>query len=788
VKAILKHNLKKKSLFVFFFLLLLAFYFCLPKPLFRSEFSTVVFDKEHKLLSARIAGDGQWRFPSTNKIPSKFETCLLEFEDHYFYRHPGINVGSLLKAFYKNLRSSKKKKVGGSTITMQLVRISRENPKRTYLEKVIELFIALRIELSFSKREILEFYANNAPFGGNVVGIEAASWRYFARSPQQLSWAESAMLAVLPNAPSLIYPGKNHEILLKKRNLLLKKLYLKKKIDIGTYQLAVQEGIPAKPHLLPQLASHLLQRIVIEKGKGHAYETTLAYEIQTRSIALLEKHLEQHKSNQINNAAVLILDTQSGEVLAYVGNSFSKNKSDQNDVDIIAAPRSSGSILKPILYALLLSEGKLIPHALIEDVPMQIGSYAPKNFNLTYDGLVPASEALTRSLNVPAVKMLQLYGTAPFLYQLQKLGFESMHESATHYGLSLILGGAEVTAWDVASVYASIGRTLNNYNKYGGYTTESQFKAHYLNDHKQNKTKLKKAKVLTAGSIWHTFNAMNELARPEDYSKSNFFSSTNKIAWKTGTSFGYRDAWAVGLNKKFTIVVWVGNADGEGRPGLTGINVAAPLMFSLFNTLTSNTWFNQPTEDLYMANICKESGYMASSICSNIVKQLIPKSGKNGRYCGFHKLINLNDNGRFQVNSLCYPVMKMQQKSYMIISPLQEFFYRKKHLDFVGLPPYMNGCVDENNSYNFDLIYPRNGFKIYLPMNESSIKNDLIMNATCNDNNAILHWYLDKNYLGETNRYHQMAVKPMAGKHTLLITDEKGKSIAAQFEIVDKKK
>jgi penicillin-binding protein 1C len=228
VKAILKHNLKKKLLFVFSFLLLLAFYFCLPKPLFRSEFSTVVFDKEHKLLSARIAGDGQWRFPSSNKIPSKFETCLLEFEDHYFYRHPGINVGSLLKAFYKNLRSTKKKKVGGSTITMQLVRISRENPKRTYLEKVIELFIALRIELSFSKREILEFYANNAPFGGNVVGIEAASWRYFARSPQQLSWAESAMLAVLPNAPSLIYPGKNHEDIIKKEKFIIEKVISKK--------------------------------------------------------------------------------------------------------------------------------------------------------------------------------------------------------------------------------------------------------------------------------------------------------------------------------------------------------------------------------------------------------------------------------------------------------------------------------------------------------------------------------------------------------------------------------
>ena len=766
---------------------MLVFYLCLPKPLFDHKFSTVVYDSNHKLLSARIATDGQWRFPSKSKIPAKYETCLLEFEDHYFYRHPGVNIGSLLKAFYKNMNSNKKK-VGGSTITMQLVRISRDHPKRTYVEKLFELFIALRLEFSFSKKEILHFYANNAPFGGNVVGIQAASWRYFGRSSQQLSWAESAMLAVLPNAPSLIYPGKNHDILFKKRNALLKKLWLKNKFDKSTYELSIQEEIPEKPHALPQLASHLLQRIVKEKGGGKEYETTLIKELQLNTISHLEAHLEEHKSNQINNAAALILDTQTGAVLAYVGNSYSIKKENQNDVDIISAPRSSGSILKPILYALLMSEGKLTPDAFVEDVPTQIGAYAPKNYNLTYDGLVSASEAITRSLNVPAVKMLQLYGTAPFLYQLKKLGFESMDKPATHYGLSLILGGAEVTAWDVGSVYASLGRTLENYNTFASYSKTNNQKAFYLSDRKKIKFKSQPSSAINAGSLWFTFNAMNELARPEEYSKSNFFSSTHKIAWKTGTSFGFRDAWAVGLNKKYTIVVWVGNADGEGRPGLTGINVAAPLMFSLFNMLSSPAWFNRPVTDLHKSKICKESGYIASEACNNTVVAMIPKSCKNSSYCPFHKVISLDKEGRFLVNSTCYPVMQMQKKSYLILKPLQEFFYRKKHLEFIGLPPFMSNCRDDNNSSNFDLIYPRNGFKIYLPFNESSIKNDFIMNATCNNNNAILYWYLDQDYLGETKRYHQMAVKPIKGKHQLTITDENGKNMVAIFEIVDKKK
>lgn len=765
---------------------LILFYFCLPKPLFNQHYSTVVYDRHHELLNARIADDGQWRFPSNNYIPPKFEKCLLEFEDHYFYRHPGINIVSLVKAFYRNISTSKKK-IGGSTITMQLVRISRKNPKRTYLEKCIEMILALRLELAFDKKQILHFYADNAPFGGNVVGIEAAAWRYFGRSANQLSWAESAMLAVLPNAPSLIYPGKNHDLLLNKRNGLLKKILSKKIIDKNTYELAIQESIPEKPHQLPQLAPHLLQRIVNEKNQGRVYETTLVKLIQTNTIHLLNKHLEQHKNNQINNAAALIIDTYSGEILAYVGNSNSINKMDQNDVDILAAPRSSGSLLKPILYGLLMSEGKITPHAFVEDVPTQIGAYAPKNYNLTYDGLVHASEALTRSLNVPAVKMLQQYGTAPFLFQLKKIGFESINKSATHYGLSIILGGGEVTAWDVGSVYASMGRVLDKYNKFDSYTDNAIFKIHYLKESHPHHKLSKQYHILSAGSIWYTFQAMNELARPEDYSKSSYFLSNNKIAWKTGTSFGFRDAWAVGVNKKYTIVVWVGNADGEGRPGLTGINVAAPLLFSLFNTLPSANWFALPIADLRKVKICMESGNIASKACINTSIQLIPKSLNNTSICNFHKLINLDEEGRFQVNSKCYSVMKMNKKSFLIMSPLQEFFYRKKHLDYVGLPPLMQGCADEGLSRDFDLIYPRNGFKIYLPINESNVKNELIMNATCSNVNTTLFWYLDENYLGETKRYHQMAVKPAFGKHQLLIMDEKGKSLSTQFEIIDKK-
>lgn len=767
-------------------MLLTAFYFSLPEPLFHNPYSTVLYDAQNKLLSARIANDGQWRFPYSDNVPEKFSKCITEFEDRYFTKHPGINVVSLSKALINNLKSGKRR--SGSTITMQLARLIRGNNPRTYFEKLIEVALAFRIECSYSKKSILNYYACNAPYGGNVVGLHAASWRYFGREPDKLSWAESALLAVLPNAPSLIYPGKNHQQLLKKRNRLLERLLKNGIIDEATYKLSLQEQIPDKPVNLPQLAPHLLQRALSENGEGKIYQTTLVKDIQEQSIGILEKHISQLRANQINNACAMILDTKTGHVLAYVGNSVSTAKQDHNDVDIITAPRSSGSILKPILYALLLNDGKMAPHALVEDIPMQIGSYAPKNFNLTYDGLVPASEALSRSLNVPAVKMLQQYGVSSLLFQLQKFGFTTITKPASHYGLSLILGGAEVTPWDVASVYSSFGRTLLTFTRYGAYNRNDLHAAVYLKEDPLREHSSVRTSPLSAGSLWLTFNAMTELARPEQYSKNTLFSSTNRIAWKTGTSFGYRDAWAVGLNQKYTIVVWIGNADGEGRPGLTGINAAAPLLFSLFNMLDHQQWFQKPVKDLIKIKTCKESGYRASENCPSVSEIEVPASVLKTGLCSFHKIIHVDSGGHYQVNSTCYPVAKMLHKPYMHLTPLQEYFYKKKHMEFVSILPLKEGCIDEAVYTAFDVIYPRNGFKIYLPFDEKGQRSQLVMNATHSKADAKLYWYIDKDYIGTTTHYHQIAVNPDKGKHQLMLLDDKGKSIRIVFEIVDKRK
>ncbi|MBV5350194.1 transglycosylase domain-containing protein, partial [bacterium] len=328
----------------------------------------------------------------------------------------------------------------------------------------IEMLLAVYVDLVYSKKEILAMYAWQAPFGGNVVGLEAASWRYFGRSSSNLSWGEAATLAVLPNSPALIHPGRNRSLLKRKRDLLLDKLRDQGTIDSITYQIAKQEPIPDYPLNLPQLAPQLIDRIYFEKFNPKNPETakfitTIDGNLQRQVNRILEQHSQQWKANGVQNGAALVLEVASGKVMAYVGNIPSTEmKLNNNSVDVIKAPRSPGSTLKPLLFSSLLSDGLILPTTLIPDIPTQIAGYAPKNFNMEYDGAVPAKRAISRSLNVPAIRMLRNYGLQRFHLMLQRMGMSTIDKPADHYGLSLILGGGETSLWDLCGIYASMAR------------------------------------------------------------------------------------------------------------------------------------------------------------------------------------------------------------------------------------------------------------------------------------------------------------------------------------------
>ncbi|MFM2048274.1 MAG: penicillin-binding protein, partial [Bacteroidota bacterium] len=491
-----------KKIILFGSLFFLIWYvFALPKILFKDKYTTVLLDRNGEFLGAKISDDGQWRFPECDSVPKKLEICLLQFEDKTFYHHVGISAKGITRAAIQNC---KRKKIvsGASTITMQTIRLMRKNPPRTFAEKMYEMILATRLEFGYSKKEILRLYVSHAPFGNNVVGLNAASWRYFGKNAEKLSWAECATLAVLPNAPGLIYPGKNHQRLLLKRNRLLANLWQQKIIDTSIYQLSMAEPLPQKPLPLPQFAPHLLQKLIKLGWKGKTINSTIDLQIQQQAISILKTHSEALQDNKIYNGAMVITSVKSGEVLAYVGNT-NDDKEHANDVNCMDAPRSTGSILKPILYEKCLEEGLITPLSLIPDIPIQYGTFSPKNYNKTYDGAVPANEALARSLNIPLIKLLNDYGLSKFHHDLKKMGLHGLNKSSNYYGLSLILGGAEISLWNLNNIYSQMAMSANNIS------------VHSIQLIKESNKK-SETFYMDRACIYSTLNAMTELNRPDE--------------------------------------------------------------------------------------------------------------------------------------------------------------------------------------------------------------------------------------------------------------------------------
>jgi len=772
MKKIISYIKANKIKSVIVFLLLIAYYFCLPNPLFTDSTATVITSQNNRLLGAQIARDGQWRFPHNDSIPEKFKTCIIAFEDAYFYKHPGFNPISIFKAFKENLKSNGIKR-GGSTLTQQVIRLSRKGQNRTYFEKVIEIILATRLELRESKDQILAYYASNAPFGGNVVGLDAASWRYFNRDANQLSWAEHATLAVLPNAPSLIYPGKNQEQLRNKRNRLLKKLRDNAVIDSLTYQLSIAEGLPQKPYALPQTAPHLLQKVAT-KHSGKRVQTTVDNHLQERVNQLVKTHYNQLKQNGIHNAAVLVLDVKTRKVLAYVGNTPT-DKLHQKDVDIIDKPRSTGSILKPFLYAAMLDAGDLLPNTLVADIPTQYGSYNPENYNKTYDGAVPASRALSRSLNVPSVRMLQEFGLDRFYQYLKKLELKDLSESANYYGLSLILGGAESNLWDLCKSYAALSSTLNHFSETSSEYFSNEFtEPIFINSQTVDFGKKTADKTLIdAASIYLTYESLKTVNRPEGDDNWEFYDGSKQIAWKTGTSFGFRDAWAIGTTKDYVVGVWVGNADGEGRPGLVGVQTAAPILFDVFNLLPHSDWFSKPFDEMQEVSICKKSGHRASPNCDVVEQKFIQVSGLKTKPCPYHVLVHLDNLEKFQVNSSCESIADISHKSWFVLPPLMAYYYKTKNPFYKPLPPFRADCLGEN-AVSMQFMYPNDNNTIFLPKDFGGKTNELILKIAHSKPETTVFWYLNEQFLGSTQNIHEFGIIPQKGKHLLTVVDTFG--------------
>ncbi|MBN1132191.1 MAG: penicillin-binding protein 1C [Bacteroidales bacterium] len=787
MKAVLESYLKRYTVYLALSgILAVLFWHALPTTLFKDPLSTVVYDRDGNLLGARIAGDGQWRFPAPDSVPFKFVRAITTFEDQYFFRHPGINPLSIGRAMMQNIRAGEIIS-GGSTLTMQVVRLSRKGTERTLFQKMIESVLAVRIELTHSKTDILISYAANAPFGGNVVGLEAASWRYFGTAPENLTYGECALLAVLPNAPSLIHPGRNRDLLKQKRDMLLNRMREKNLIDSLTCILACTEPLPGAPLPLPDLAPHVTDMFLKTNGSARRYETTLSSALQVRVNEITDIHHIRLSENQVHNLSCLVMEVESGNVLAYVGNKGGYNEREHgNSVDVVRAPRSTGSILKPLLFAGMLDRGLMLPSALVPDVPVRYSGFAPKNYNRDYEGAVPAFQALERSLNIPSVIILKRFGTDPFLRFLKKLGFTTFAYPSEHYGLSLILGGAEASLWELSGVYGSLARILNHYTDSDGnyFSSDLHMPVILKNNRVVNASghPLEQGPV-SAGSIYITFESLLKVNRPDELSMWYLLNSSRPVAWKTGTSFGFRDAWAVGVTPEYLVAVWAGNADGEGRTGLTGLMAAAPVMFDLFNALPVTSWFDEPLDELVTVKICKRSGYLAGPYCTETDSIKTVRPGISTSVCPYHRMVHLSADRQYRVGSDCVPVTEIVNEAWFVLPPLMEYYYKRKDPLYRSLPPVKIGCRDDLMD-EMEIVYPEQGSRILIPVELDGSTGKIISEVAHRSRKAKLFWHIDNRYLGMTTGVHQLAVYAEAGEHTLTVVDDRGNTQSVRFSIL----
>ncbi len=771
---------------------LFGFWRLLPTPLFQTPVADILVARNGELLQARIAADGQWRFPPLAHVPERFAAALVHYEDKRFRQHPGVDPIAIARALRINWQRGRVVS-GGSTLTMQVARLALQQPQRSISAKLVEALLALRLETAYSKDEILALYANNAPFGGNVVGLEAAAWRYFRRAPDDLSWAEACTLAVLPNSPSLVHLSRNRGRLEAKRNTVLQRLFEREVIDAQTLALAIAEPLTAVPRELPNAAPHLLETLRAQDPHRHRYFATIDPQLQTMATDVVREHSLALARQEIHNAAAIIVDNRSFEVLAYVGNSkWSSVGGRGHAVDIIRRPRSTGSILKPLLFAAMLEQGELLPQMLIADIPTQYGGYSPENFDREYRGAVAADVALAQSLNVPAVRLLRRYGVERFYDLLADAGMTTLSRPAADYGLTLVLGGAEGTLWDATSMYANLADTARG-QVTDGATPRRQ--VHVLRaDNElaqpiaQPPAPTNRANRIGPGAAWLTLNALLEVTRPGEEGHWRNFASTHKLAWKTGTSWGLRDAWAIGTNDRYTIGVWVGNATGEGRPGLTGSSAAAPLMFSLVARLEPGGWFAPPYNAMKQVDVCRNDGYLANDSCESR-RIWVPRGSHFDQQTPYNRLVHLDATARWRVDSSCEPPAAIRHQPWFVLPAAQEGYFRRLHTSYRPLPDYRGDCLartDTTDGSALDFLYPNDNARIYVPRDLDGHVGQTVFEAAHRRPDATLYWHVDDEYAGSTSGHHQLSVPLAGGQHVVTIVDASGRRVDRRVTILDR--
>jgi len=759
---------------IFVLFLLLNWIFPLPD---RIEYSTIVTDSKGEVVHAYLTRDQQWRMKTElNEISPLLKKTIIEKEDKYFYYHPGVNPLAMARAFVRNLIRMRRTS-GASTITMQVAR-SLEPKKRTYWNKFREVFRAFQLEMKYSKDEILQLYLNLVPYGGNIEGVKSASTLYFKKNPDHLSLAEITALSIIPNRPSSLVMGGNNDRIVEERNKWLRRFARDKVFTDKEIEDALAEPLTATRGAVPGFIPHLAWKL--KKQGGDIIHTTIELNTQRKIEKLVKDYSRTLSLKNIRNAAVIVLDNKTHRVVSYVGSADFRDTLDGGQVNGAAAIREPGSTLKPLLYGLCIDAGLLTPRMVITDVAVNYQGYAPENYDRKFNGYVTMEYALEHSLNIPAVKSLKALGTDKFIQELAACDFQQVKKDQRKLGLSMILGGCGATLEELTgmySIFANEGRWVKPI-----YTiTPPSRPPSTLKGEQTTKTLIpgntdsNGVKILSPSAAYMINETLSKVNRPDF--PLNWESTVHlpKIAWKTGTSYGRRDGWSIGYNKRYTVGVWVGNFSGVGIPEISGANVATPLLFTVFNTIDyddDQPWFARPA-DCDSRIVCSETGLPPTDRCTNRVTDYFIPLVSPTRTCDNLQEVFVSADEKISYCRSCLPENGYKKKLYKVIPPEMKEYYEENRIAYQKIPPHNPACEKVFREGAPVITSPRNGSEYLL-----NRKDPEPLQLGCRVSNDVgkVYWYINNKFYKSAQAGSRQFFVPDEGPVKVSCTDDKGRN------------
>ncbi len=753
--------------------------------------ASVVVDARGEPLRFFLPRDGQWRFPiALNDAAPTLRTVLLASEDRLFRYHAGINPFSLLRAAWTNLRAGRVV-CGGSTITMQLARLADPRP-RTLASKCVEAFRAVQLEWHYSKDELFTLYMNLTPYGRNICGLGAAAWFYFGKTPGTLSLGEAALLAVLPRAPSRYDPIRQPAAARAARDGLLDRLAAQGLFSPDEIAAARRHRLPGALHKAPWLAPHCCELAMERSGRSPGGGEALL-RIRTTLDARMQRTVEQKLAERatwlreqgLENAAVVVIDVATRELKALAGSIEYLDRAHHGMINAALTPRSPGSALKPLLYAKAIDAGLIAPQSLLLDLPTDYAGYVARNFDGQYRGQVTVEEALIHSLNAPAVRLLAELGLDAFFSLLRRAGLRTLAKPPGHYGLPLILGGCEVTLLDLTNSYA----TLAAGGKYREVRIQADDPPPGQAEHNGARSGNRAAELgetlLSPEACYLVAQMLSRVERPDLPQAWQLTRDMPAVAWKTGTSFGHRDAWAVGFSARYAIGVWAGNLDGKGVNGISGARHAGPLLFDLFRALDrSGTDLPRPDGlDIATIEVCAESRHLPGPFCPELMTMDYLPGRTRLPVDTLFRQVFLDSETGLRLEGAC-----LERRPH-IATVVREYpvelvaWWRSQGQVVRELPPLSPHCAALPDAAGLKIVSPSSRTPYRIRRDAPGQFQRIALVAQASADARELQWFQDGLLVATGQPGAPLFLDPTPGRHRLLVQDDQGRTDALHFSV-----